>query len=339
MPIEFRCNQCGKLLRTGDDTAGMQAKCPSCSAVVPIPSDAAPASGASVEPHAAGMTSSPVAPPPPPPGADPDNPYQSPGVYPTTPAGPPPPGNFQPTVIDFGDIFSRSWTIFQDQWGMSLLVLFLVFLFNQIAGNGLSYGGLFLGRAVGSPILAEGLSWLGMIMGLLLNIWIGIGQAVVFLNIARGDPVEIGQLFTGGPYFPRILGASIIATFALVLGFALLIVPGVFLILMFWPFYWLIIDRNVGVFDSFQLARQVTDGNKATVFLLMIVMLALTLVSAIPCGLGLLVTIPFFNVMWPVMYLAMTGQATADQRFRRAREWSKQGWPSEGSGPAADSQQ
>ncbi len=30
MPIEFRCLQCGKLLRTGDDTAGKQAKCPEC---------------------------------------------------------------------------------------------------------------------------------------------------------------------------------------------------------------------------------------------------------------------------------------------------------------------
>lgn len=323
MPIEFRCNQCGKLLRTGDDTAGLQAKCPSCSAVVPIPSDAPPASGTAVEPHTAGMTSSPVPPPPPPPGADPDNPYQSPGAYPTTPAGTPPAGNFQPTIIDFGDIFSRTWTIFQDQWGMSLLVLFLVFLFNLVVSNGLSYGGLFLGLAADSPDLANFLSFLGNFVGWLLTVWIGIGQALIFLNIARGNPVEIGQLFTGGPYFLRILGASIIASVALLVGFVLLIVPGVILALMFWPFYWLIIDRNVGVFDSFQLARRVTDGNKATVFLLAIVMFALTLVSAIPCGLGLLVTIPFVNVMWPVVYLAMTGQATADQRFRRAREWSK----------------
>lgn len=37
MPIEFRCGQCGKLLRTGDETAGKQAKCPSCGTVQPIP--------------------------------------------------------------------------------------------------------------------------------------------------------------------------------------------------------------------------------------------------------------------------------------------------------------
>lgn len=37
MPIEFRCTQCQKLLRTQDDTAGKQAKCPHCGAMVSIP--------------------------------------------------------------------------------------------------------------------------------------------------------------------------------------------------------------------------------------------------------------------------------------------------------------
>jgi hypothetical protein len=38
MPIEFRCGQCGKLLRTGDDTVGRQAQCPECGALSTIPS-------------------------------------------------------------------------------------------------------------------------------------------------------------------------------------------------------------------------------------------------------------------------------------------------------------
>ena len=30
MPIEFRCTQCNKLLRTADASAGKKAKCPDC---------------------------------------------------------------------------------------------------------------------------------------------------------------------------------------------------------------------------------------------------------------------------------------------------------------------
>ncbi|MEN6450095.1 MAG: hypothetical protein ABFC96_06365 [Thermoguttaceae bacterium] len=37
MPIEFRCTRCGKLLRTGDGTAGRQAQCPVCGTIGTVP--------------------------------------------------------------------------------------------------------------------------------------------------------------------------------------------------------------------------------------------------------------------------------------------------------------
>jgi hypothetical protein len=37
MSIEFNCGQCGRLLRTGDDTAGRMAQCPECGAQTQVP--------------------------------------------------------------------------------------------------------------------------------------------------------------------------------------------------------------------------------------------------------------------------------------------------------------
>ncbi len=37
MPIEFRCSNCNRLLRTGDETAGLQAECPECGALTTVP--------------------------------------------------------------------------------------------------------------------------------------------------------------------------------------------------------------------------------------------------------------------------------------------------------------
>ena len=37
MTIEFRCDQCGELLRTSDEKAGWQAKCPGCGTPVTVP--------------------------------------------------------------------------------------------------------------------------------------------------------------------------------------------------------------------------------------------------------------------------------------------------------------
>ena len=84
MPIEFSCAHCGKLLRTPDDSAGKQARCPACGAVGEIPPAGAIAASLAAEPRGY---------PPPPPNEPPrgaytagdaGNPYRAPltsGVY------------------------------------------------------------------------------------------------------------------------------------------------------------------------------------------------------------------------------------------------------------------
>lgn len=62
MPIEFRCTQCQRLLRTQDDAAGKQARCPECGTilVVPAPESALPPLG-SWPSQEVGSTQSPTA--------------------------------------------------------------------------------------------------------------------------------------------------------------------------------------------------------------------------------------------------------------------------------------
>jgi hypothetical protein len=51
MSIEFHCSQCGRLLRTGDDTVGLMAQCPQCGGQTQVPApestefSASPSSG------------------------------------------------------------------------------------------------------------------------------------------------------------------------------------------------------------------------------------------------------------------------------------------------------
>jgi hypothetical protein len=42
MPIEFHCSRCGRLLRTGDDTAGRMAQCPECGGQTQVPAQETP---------------------------------------------------------------------------------------------------------------------------------------------------------------------------------------------------------------------------------------------------------------------------------------------------------
>ncbi len=77
MAIEFRCAQCNRLLRTGDETAGRHAQCPECGAISAVPTPtvagetpAPPSAAAGGNPFAIGQIPD-VQPPS-------DNPYQSP---------------------------------------------------------------------------------------------------------------------------------------------------------------------------------------------------------------------------------------------------------------------
>ncbi len=97
MPIDFRCTQCNRLLRTPDESAGRQATCPQCGARLTIPTsggtppaEPAPAPAASAEepnPFAASVPG-PGVPAGPGPEVSP-SPFQAPTTQPDY--GPPPP--------------------------------------------------------------------------------------------------------------------------------------------------------------------------------------------------------------------------------------------------------
>lgn len=78
MPIEFRCSRCNRLLRTPDDTAGRQAKCPECGNEQTIPSPASPAATAFSPPPPPPPQTSPFSGPQGETASAPGSPYQSP---------------------------------------------------------------------------------------------------------------------------------------------------------------------------------------------------------------------------------------------------------------------
>ena len=319
MAIEFRCTECQKLLRTGDNTAGKQAKCPECGSLMAVPS--------------ASETPGEVPPPPPPEparspfgamgsepsSADPSNPYASPAAFPA-PATPFATGHgeLNPTIIDFGDIFNRTWEIFKVHWGMCLVVMILVGLigaaFNLMVGIPMNL----MAMATGDPYLAMAFGVANYACTILFNTWLGIGQAVYFLRICRGQQADIGEIFRGGPYFLPVVGATILFLLIWLLGSLLLIIPGIILALMFAQFYYLIIDQKLGVMESLDVSRQLMVGNKLTLFAINIVASLLgVLVILCTCGFGVLAVGPFLALLYAVIYLAVTGQPTADQMMAR----------------------
>jgi uncharacterized membrane protein/phage FluMu protein Com len=350
MAIEFRCTQCGRLLRTGDDTAGRQAKCPQCGAVMAIPAASTAVPGDAPPPLAPLGGGGPVtAGPQPSQPFEPGCPFASPGPL----GGVGPSRAIVPSPLEMGAVFGRTWAILKRNWGACIGVVLIVFLINMAVNTVLGL-----------------IPFLGMLIAIVFQTWLNVGQALFFLKKARGEAVDISAIFSGGPYFLRVLLASILvgligmgialvcvvpplvvgimispaATAVLaVAGGLVAVVLGICVGLMLSQFYYLILDRNVGVIESLKLSKKLMEGNKLALFVVGVLSALIMLAALIPCiacvlaavGFGVsevlgaavlfgllaallgmaaqLALWPYFVLMNPVIYLTITGQPTADR--------------------------
>lgn len=320
MPIEFRCQQCNKLLRVGDETAGKQAKCPACATVQLIPastqSEALPQSEPAAPAGGNPFGAEPQLPPPD--QGDQLNPYRSPpsaipGVAADRSAAAP----LVSQPIDVGDILNRTWIIFKVHWGMCTLAFFVTWII-QVA-FGLIVGQLSLlslhaaGVGQNQDVVEGAAQILTQIASFLFTTWIKAGLSLFMLNVAKGGTPNISDVFAGGRYFLAMLPARFLFYLMWMLGMAACFVPGIILVLMFCQYYLIIIDRDAGAIESLRLSSRITYGNKANLFLLGLAMFGIGVLGVLALCVGMFFATALNFLMLAVAYLAMTGQRTADE--------------------------
>lgn len=168
-----------------------------------------------------------------------------------------------------------------------------------------------LGRCFNEAMEVFQKNWLVLIVaGVLFNLLSAVTLLIMFGPLLAGASlmtlkaleredhrVELGDLFGALDRFLPMLALFFLAFFAILLGFAVLIVPGLFLatIWMF-PFY-VAADTRTGVFESLSRSQEmVFRAGFWNVFVLMLVETALELLPLVVPGIGnviCFVTAPF----------------------------------------------
>ncbi|MEX2187176.1 MAG: hypothetical protein WD875_10295 [Pirellulales bacterium] len=302
MPIEFACTQCGKQLRTPDETAGRQAKCPQCGAIMQIPHFASaaplPPFGDAAEPDSQGW-----------------NPYASPNVggQSATPASVAAAG-ITPTRAELSRVFSTTWSIFNRRIGLcmalGIVAIIVSFVMAIVAGviqtamgGGIAAGmgpqGMRgrLGAIILSTVVTQLLMWA-------VSTWLLMGIVRAFLCVARGEPASVGDVLSGGPYCVRGMLINLIFLISGIVGYVLAAAAmiaangniGAFLAVLLVLFvvqfivylsvsqsHQLIVDRDLGAIDAIRTSSSIMSGNKLTLFLMMLVLII--------AGVGLLVVL------------------------------------------------
>lgn len=300
MAIEFSCPNCSAVLRVADENAGMSAKCPTCEAISTIPAAAAsagPAASSSSEANPFAETTYSDAG-----DSVSSNPYAAPSSqslgmdYGASSSNI---GSQQPTAVEVGPVFNHALAVWQRNLGLLVSIYAVIY--------GISFGLSFISGIV-SEEMDESLGQLFNLLNQVIQIFLQIGAARVCLALSRGQQAEFGMLFNGGDKFLPVLGASILAGIAVVMGFLLLIIPGILLCLFFWPFYFYVVDNQSTVMDSFSKAYAIAKPNAGTSFLLWLISCGVMLLGCLAVCVGVLFAGPLVSVMWATAYLMMKGE-------------------------------
>jgi uncharacterized membrane protein len=291
--IRFQCPYCDKTLKASDDKAGFRVKCPTCGNAITV-QESPQIPVAEIDDD--GLNASAFEPSPRPHSA--------------------------PVALDPGEVIGTSWEIYKSQLGILIIAIVIVLIIPAaIMGMG-GFAAAILG-GVGDQFgrrnnmmrpsftLASIVIQFGaMTVGWLLQIFLGIGQTIVFLKVARGEPTEFGDLFRGAHYFLRALGSGFLFGLMIFFGVLLLLVPGIIAGLTFWPYLYVLVDTDAPGLDCLSRAREITRNTWGTIFVLWLTSMGLGMLGELACLVGLIFTIPLVMMLFTVAYCRMTGQRT-----------------------------
>src|SRR5918998_3288534 len=179
--------------------------------------------------------------------------------------------------LDTGRVFERIFQIYREQF--TLLIPAALLLFIPVAilnGLLLTSGGVLVGLATTAIGLIATYWYQGMVV-----------EAVVDILDGRRDHT-VGSLFSlATPFIGRLIGAGLLATIIIIIGFILLIVPGLIALTFLAVVAPAVVIDRVGVTHALRRSRELVSGNAWRVFGVIVVLFLLTaIVSGIVNAIG-----------------------------------------------------
>ncbi|HID70709.1 MAG TPA: hypothetical protein EYP35_09715 [Desulfobacterales bacterium] len=212
------------------------------------------------------------------------------------------------TFTDFtvGELIKEAWQKTKGTkasiWGGVLFMYLVIF--------GISFAGVFALQGMVGQMAPN--SAIGFNVGLqVVTSWLSsmfmAGLMLIGVRHAKEQRISWKMVFAG---FSRALSITIALTLQLILvviGFVLLVLPGIYLSVGYALALPLILEKGLGPWEALETSRKAIHKKWWTVFGLYLVMLLLYMVSIVPLGLGLIWTVPMLFVLVGVLYVRFFG--------------------------------
>ncbi len=180
-------------------------------------------------------------------------------------------------TFKIGDIFKASWeTTKNNIWFLvsSSFIYFVIYMLLNREGNNPS-------------------SFLLSIAGGIVSILFSLGMYRIGFKIKEGKTPEYSDFKTEPHTFFTALWASVITGFFTFLGFILLIIPGFIVMTRLSMTTLLILDKNLSGRQAVKESWRLTKGYSWKIFGFLIISFILIVISILPFGLGLILSVPY----------------------------------------------
>jgi uncharacterized membrane protein len=205
----------------------------------------------------------------------------------------------RPTEIapDVGSAYGHGWRI---MWAFFLELLAITIVAAVISGPSWwwSRENMDIAISVQQP--------LSFIFSILVVGPLEFGVAFASLKAVRSDRPKIVDMFEGFRTYWNAVAASILLHVIIVIGFIILIVPGIIFAckLAFVPY--LVVERKMDAIDAIRESWRLTRGHAMKVFLVYLVAIPVALAGLLALGVGVIISIIWIRLAVATLYHAVT---------------------------------
>ncbi|MBD3169687.1 MAG: hypothetical protein GF307_09415 [candidate division Zixibacteria bacterium] len=142
----------------------------------------------------------------------------------------------------------------------------------------------------------------------IIELGIALGYTKIALIFCDGEQAKIADLFSCFHLLPRYLITLIIILIPVLVGLALFIIPGLYLIVRFLWFVYFIIDFDEGIIVSIKKSWRFSEGIVLKLFLFGIILFAINLLGFLLFLVGSIVTTAITTVAGAYVYRELLPQ-------------------------------
>ena len=202
----------------------------------------------------------------------------------------PTPAPIQIPDVRVGDFFKIGWEIFKRYPG--------------------GFIGYFLVVSVITYLL-HSVPRIGGAIAFVLAVPLNAGFFVVSAKFLKNQVVEFADFFSGFKFLLQLGLLGVVSSILILIGFILLIVPGIYLVVGYTFAVMLVMDRGLDFWPAMETSRLSVGTRWFRIFSLFLLLLLLNLGGLLALGVGLLVTVPLTHCILAAAYADIFGIKSA----------------------------